>query len=520
MDIIRTDVLVIGAGAAGIRACLAASRAGVNVTLLAKRPVAGSGSTFSPISGGWGIQALIGDECTEENLEDFYNDIMRVGLGICDPKLVRILVEESGTRLEDLISYGIRFRRDSTGNYIRINGCFSEYKRAFITEDIQNIKQTFLSIIQRSSIKVVQGYAIDLLVRDNVCHGVLAIVEGSKLVMINAHATVLACGGGAAIFKDHLVSNDELGDGYALSHRAGASLANMEFIQFMLGLKNRDKCPFLPLGELTAVPHTLLDPDGHDLLEIYIPDPEARCRAVEERQKHYPFSCRDSSYLVDIAVAESRKAGKSVFWKEASLVENPTEVVHLAHAFNGGVKINEMAESTVSGLFAAGEVAAGPHGADRIGGCMMTATQVFGKRAGGFAAAHAKRSKTLSFPDIKVDHFIEIPRYACNDHYLGTYSDKLKAGNDSYIDTYTNIASGIRDTMSKYSMVLRWEKGLKLCKKGLNDYEIQLEEFMLKQSIDLKRYFELRNMIVTGRLVVESAIRRTDCLGSHYRIKG
>lgn len=501
MDIIKTDVLVIGAGAAGIRAGLAASNAGVKVTLLAKEPVAASGSTFSAISGGWGIQALAGDERTEEKMEDFYNDIMRIGLGMCDPRLVRILVEESGPCLEDMISYGIRFRRDSTGNYIRIKGCFSEYKRAFITEDMQNIKQTFLSIIQRSSIKIVQGYAIDLIIRDNLCHGVLAIVEGSRLAMINAHATVLACGGGAAIFKDHLVSGEEIGDGYALSHRAGARLVNLEFIQFMLGLKNRNKRLFLPLGGL-ASSNMLLDPDGHDLLEIYIPDAEARCRAVEERQRHYPFSCRDSSYLIDIAVAGSRKADKRVFWKEACLQEDTTEAVHFAHAFNGGVKINEMAESTVSGLFAAGEVAAGPHGADRIGGCMMTATQVFGKRAGGFAAARAKKVKNYSHPDIKLDNLIEMVRYVANDPYLGAYTD---------------ICCCIREAMGKYAMALRWEEGLKRCKRDLCDYEIELEGLMLKHAINLKRYFELKNMIATGKLVVESAIKRKDCLGSHYR---
>jgi len=136
METITSDVLVIGAGAAGIRAALAASEAGAEVLMVEKGIPTQSGSTFSTLSQGWGIQALVGEERTDKNFESFYDDIIRVGLGRCDQKLVRILVEESGPRLEDLISYGIRLRKDSRGNHIRTKGCFSEFERPFLTEDI------------------------------------------------------------------------------------------------------------------------------------------------------------------------------------------------------------------------------------------------------------------------------------------------------------------------------------------------------------------------------------------------
>jgi len=96
MEKIKTDVLIIGAGAAGIRAALAASGKGVDVLLTSKGKVGQWGSTSSPISRGWGIQGLMAGERTGQNLEAFYDDIIRVGLGRRDPKLARILVEESG----------------------------------------------------------------------------------------------------------------------------------------------------------------------------------------------------------------------------------------------------------------------------------------------------------------------------------------------------------------------------------------------------------------------------------------
>ncbi len=501
METISTDVLVIGAGAAGIRAALAACEAGVDVILTAQGELCRAGSTFSPISKGWGIQALVGEERTDENLEAFYDDIIRVGLGQCDPKLVRILVEESGPRIEDLIEWGIRFRRDSIGRYIRAKGCFSDYERAFITEDFGNLQRCFQSIFRRLPVKTVKCYVTDLIIADSVCWGARAVLESGEILRINAKATVLATGGGAGIFRDHLVSEDQIGDGYAIAHRAGAELRNMEFIQFMLGLKSNRTPMFLPVGDLRK-PGMMFDSKSRDLLETDIPEPELRASAIDERQKHLPFSCRDSSCLVDLAVARAAEEGREVSWREGEPGNKWSIVAHFSHAFNGGVKVNERAESTVPGLYAAGEVAAGPHGADRIGGCMMTATQVFGRKAGQWAAGRVKRLRGCAFP--------------CS----GTGGDMESLGymlQDALAKPIVEIKRRVRDTMGKYAMVLRSKKGLGKCLVALCDLEIRLEEIKLKGTISPIDYFETRNMIFTGKLVAKSALERKESLGSHFR---
>jgi len=503
MQTITTDVLVIGAGAAGIRAALAASEAGVEVVMVAKGEVTRSGSTFSPISRGWGIQALVGKERTEKNLEAFYDDIMRVGLGVCDPRLVRILVEESGPRLEDMVSYGIRFKKGPDGSYVRAKGCFSDVERAFLTEEYENIQESFLSIFRRSVAKIIQGRALSLITADGTCWGAWAVIKDDKTVKINAKATILATGGGAAIFRDHLVSDAEVGDGYALANEAGAELTNLEFVQFMLGLKKDDTRLFMPLADLDS-PGMLHDSDGHDLLKLRITNPETRAKAVAERHEHFPFSCRDLSCQVDIAVAQARKKGKKVLWGGNGQTDDKSrhEVVHFAHAFNGGVRINEMAESTISGLFAAGEVAAGPHGADRIGGCMMTATQVFGERAGRFAAQRAKALARYGFPDIGPGKDTE-------------WANRMPE--TCHINHITNIALQCRQVLGKYVMILRCDQGLTQCKKILNDCELELEAMKLKGTIHAAQCLELRNMILTGRLVVDSALMKKQSLGPHFR---
>ena len=128
-----------------------------------------------------------------------------------------------------------------------------------------------------------------------------------------------------------------------------------------------------------------------------------RFSAVMARQLHYPFSCSDESSKIDFAIAEISSRGEGVYLNDNS--NGKVRVFHLEHAFNGGIKINEWGESNIPGLFAAGEAAAGPHGADRIGGCMMTSTQVFGRRAGIGAAKHAIKRRSSAFHDFVVKPF-------------------------------------------------------------------------------------------------------------------
>lgn len=363
MELIKTEVLVIGAGAAGIRAAIAATEAGAKVTLVCRGSVAESGATFSPATGGWGIQALGTQERSNQHLEGFYNDIISVGLGKCDPNLVRLLVEESGPRFDELLSWDIRFKKNTQGHFLRVKGCFSDIPRAYLTEDLQNIKQTFSRLIRRTGAVLIQGEALELIVRGNNCWGAWIVTQHQQLIGIVAQSTVLATGGGAGLFADNLSGEGDWGQGIALAHRAGASLANLEFIQFVLGLKKEGSVSFLPTSRLKN-PHSLVDWSGHDILQRAIPQTTTRDQSVLDRQTHVPFSCRDLSYLVDTAVAQVREVGKKVFWGHLNAGDMEAEVSHLAHAFNGGVRIDENASTTLPGLYAAGEVAAGPHGAD------------------------------------------------------------------------------------------------------------------------------------------------------------
>ena len=497
MQRINTDVLVIGAGAAGIRAALAASEMGADVVILSKGRMAETGSTFSAISKGWGIQALTGKERTDENLESFYDEIIEVGLGKCNPKLVRILVEESGPRLEDLISYGVRFRKDSRGDFLRARGCFSKFDRAFITDDFANIKQSFRAVVKTANLKMIYGNAVELITKAGECWGCWLLTNNFDSIAIMAKSTVLATGGGAAIYANHLAGDNECGDGYRLAHTVGAELTNMEFIQFMLGIKKRSICCFFPTSSLQT-PGTLLDSYGNDLLNKTIPSADFRMQAVENRQRHVPFSCRDTSCLIDKAIAEENREGRPICWntpEDSSL----TEVVHVAHAFNGGIKIDEKAESTLPGLYAAGEAAAGPHGADRIGGCMMTATQVFGERAGRFATQRAKNIKQC--PDIN-----EKPQIS-----------ELRKKTPNQNSLINRLKKDACSTISKHVMILRNQEGLIRCRKNLQQIQQEADTFGWWDMKDMSAFSALGSILTVGRLVTDSALANPVSIGSHFR---
>ena len=278
-------------------------------------------------------------------------------------------------------------------------------------------------------------------------------------------------------------------------------MANMEFIQFALGLKNNGTRQFLPVGELVRK-GKIVDPSGCDILRRCFPEERLRKEVLAKRQQHMPFSCRDISAMVDLAVAAARTDDKKLYWHLEQSEKKRFEVVHFAHAFNGGIRINEKAETTVAGLYAAGEIAAGSHGADRIGGCMMTATQVFGHRAGHFAARRATRMKMngAAESDAKLKESLSAEDVNEDVHAaLGMIENRVKAA------------------MEKYAGVLRTRKGLKKARLVLDTCRNQLAALQFMGAGASRKYYRVRNMAITAQLVVSSALGRGNSLGAHYR---
>lgn len=504
----KAGVLVIGAGAAGLRAAIAAKDSGADVLVVTKGKLAASGATFDNINNEWGYQAAAGFRDKSDNPEKHFQEIVDMGLGMVNNELAWLVAQSAYDRLTDLESYGIRFRREGD-KYAQAIGCFSNIPRVFVTEDMANVRESFREAINRRGIKVLEDTQITrLLVSDNKCFGAVGIRGERTFVRISAPATIIAAGGGGAVFKYNLAPHDATGDGYMLGFEAGAGLINMEFIQIMLGTPPVEKRNFLPIGIFKDNPH-FTNSYGEEFLEKYYVTPDLLRNAYKARLRHQPFTTRDEAKFIDIGIAKEVVAGKTsrnfgVFVRKERdnsgvvLPDGQAEVAPFAHSFNGGLAVNFEAETSVTSLFAAGEAAGGAHGADRLGGNMMPASQVIGERAGKSAALRAGRP---------ADH----PRAS---EIAEEEFQKLRSLTASSPVDLSHTKDHMQWMMWKKCLVARKGENLAGALRtidALNDILAQVK------CSNVREFMSLKSMASLSKIILTAALRRKESRGGHYR---
>ena len=513
---IPSDVLVIGGGETGIRAAIEAKRTGAGTVLLVTKGKFGSaGVMFSEITYGWDMQAATGENDPTDNKREHLADILNAAQGTCSEKLAGILTEEAPDRLHDLETlFDMEVYKKPDGTPRQVYGCFSTKDRGYQFTHPDQIKKKVAGRIEKYGVMLRDGIMItELVIRDGRCLGARGISSDGQPFVFPARATVLACGGATGMFKHNFASPGMCGDGYALALRAGCTLANMEFMQFGLGLLE-PKYRALFLDRLMYLqPKVKFTYDHHfpcsiqDMLTVH--------------SKHFPFSTIDESYLFDVAVFEEtlRNGGKGVavdlsvipleklqeipvwdlyysyFDADKNPYDNELWITTFAHACNGGVAISENAETGVDGLFAAGEMITGPHGANRLGGNMHAACQVFGTRAGKNAAAYAGR---VQAPDVSPE--FDLP------------GDRCGLISRDYVEAKRLIA----DTLWEKANVARSEEGLSQALETIRAQQAILDAGVPRDE-HLWHYYELKSTILASEAIVSSARERTESRGGHFR---
>ena len=496
---IESDVLVIGAGAAGIRAALAAADVGADVILACRGPFLRYGSTFGSTSSSWGIQAAWDSEMPGDTVEDHYRESLDAGLGEADPVLVEILASYAPERLRDLMKWGVRFSRQSDGGFVRVRGCFGNDARAFVLVSSDQYRKCMLEQIRRRSIRILDDFpAAGLDVSEGMCVGARGLSASGSPIRIRAGSTVLACGGGASIFRMTMAHPSLVGSAYALAYDAGVELVHMEFIQFVLGTVWPHKGSFFPLFRLD--PSNPIRNRTRDNVWDKCPLRGDRLdEAVRMRPFHIPFSCRDVSGMIDVALALELLGGGGLErgGLQTSLEGYLCGVDHFAHAFNGGVRINRRAETSLPGLYAAGEASGGIHGADRLGGNMMAATQVFGAIAG-FEAAHRamKLKGKLPSPCVRPG---EIRDRKADKRGLEGFGPELDA-------------CAARLGVVREPSEMSWSLDRSAAVLAELDAEFQREK------MDAETYYYLAHRARTIERVAFFVLKRSAGLGSHFRL--
>jgi fumarate reductase (CoM/CoB) subunit A len=533
----ETDVLVVGAGAAASRAALAAAQAGARTIVAVKKQVGRSGATNYPRKGPYGSAWQAADGCSgaEDSPEVHYRDIMSAALGMADARMAWTLAHEAPERLLELEAWGFALIRDPVQKVRHYTGysCFGSQPRAHgMAADARgghtgNLVATLTRQLAGLDVTVHEHTAVvDLVVRDGACVGALAIDPDGRLVAYRTGAVVLGTGGAGQMFPVNTAPGEMTGDGYAMALRAGAELVNMEFMQYMVRAIS-GQVPNLG-GPFWSLEPVIRDGSGRDLLGAGLPAGVSRDQVYRERTLHYPFSSRDQSRWVDLSIQRTIRAGagtaRGTVLVDFSGVDPATarlprpqhrplttrveipdpviEVTHAAHAVNGGIRVSEWGESTVSGLFAVGETIAGPHGADRLGGGMLAACNVFGARAGRQAAVYARG----------------VERTPLAAAALAAPLARLAQFGPEQSTDWMSARRALRALAASTLVVLRAARGLESMRAEVRHLRGTLDEPV--RGLTGKTWghaLETDNLLTVAEVMTEAALLRRESRGSHFR---
>ena len=535
-DTLSTDVLVIGSGAAALRAALEASSAGADVLVVIKGEFRKSGATFHSVAevGAFNVPDDAGR--LGDSPDVFLNDILTAGQGMSSPELSAIVANEAEDAMRYLEQYGVTFEKEES-RYLVFRACFSSLPRSHVIKDhFKPIVKALGSEATRRGIRVVdQTMVTDLIVRDGECLGVHTVDRNGDPGVIRAKGTIMTTGGASQLFAKNLYPADITGDGYAMAHRGGAYLVNMEFMQAGVSIV----APFINLfgNYLWDAAPNLTDRNGRAFIQDYLPDGLALADVLQQKERHFPFSSSDISRYVEISIQKAINEGRGTDdggvymdfvgcdfdriladksrsiaqmwpltydWYKArgvDLYRDKVQIACSAHAINGGIYIKANAESNIGGLYAAGEVAAGPHGADRLGGNMAMTCQVFGRRAG---QAAAERARTHGHRD--VDGLAQEQA-----SILGQFS---RTGNCDLVALRTDL----QQAADRHLLVVRTEAGLTSFLAKVADIRKDLlEDTRVSGGEDVIHALELRNLCDVATIMGQAALARTESRGSHYR---
>ena len=419
------DVLVIGAGGAGLRAAIAAAEAGLSVGLVCKSLL---GKAHTVMAEG-GIAAALGNLDPEDNWQVHFADTMRGGQLLNDYRMVEIFVKEAPARVYELEQWGGVFDRTPDGKILQRPFGAHTYRRLCHVGDRTGLEliRTLQDKAVHCGIEVYMEVTLTRLLRDaeRIAGAFGYRREDGRFVLFRAKAIILATGGWGKVYKITSNSWECTGDGCAMAYEAGAELMDMEMVQFHpTGMVWPPGVRGILVTEAVRGEGGILrNAQGERFMQRYDPKKmELSSRDVVARSIYKEVQAGRGTphggVLLDIThygsgyIKEKLPGMYEQFLKLADIdiSKSPMEVAPTVHYVMGGVRVEPgTGVTTVPGLFAAGEVVAGLHGANRLGGNSLSDLLVFGKRAGEHAATYARELGTA--PQVDENHAADERRF-------------------------------------------------------------------------------------------------------------
>jgi len=547
------DVLVIGAGGAGLRAAVEASAAGAKVGVICKSLL---GKAHTVMAEG-GIAAALADTDDRDNWQVHFADTMRGGQYVSSWRMAELHAKEAPARTRELEAWGALFDRTKDGRILQRNFGGHRFPRLAHVGDRTGLEmiRTLQDHGIHLGLDVFMEYTVVTLLkyRDRIAGAFGYDRERGRFHLFRAKAVVLATGGIGRAYKITSNSWEYTGDGLSLAYHAGAGLRDMEFVQFhptgmiwppsvqgilvtesVRGeggvLRNKEGKRFMfeeipPLyvnqtakNEEEGWRYTQGDKNAQRPPELLTRDHVARCIRREVREGR---GSPHGGVFLDIAWIKERipNAAEHIKRKlpsmyhqfkqlaDVDITEVPMEVGPTMHYMMGGVRVDPDSQmSEVPGLFAAGECAAGLHGANRLGGNSLSDLLVFGKRAGEFAARFAKDNSLgeVNFGEVEAAEKMAV-----------------KPFDQQGVEGPFAVQASLQDTMQDLVGIVRQESEMLQALECIEKLKARADRASVRGNREFNggwhTAIDLRHLLTVSEIITRAALERKESRGAHFR---
>ncbi len=509
------DFLVIGSGIAGLSFAIHAARFG-SVVMITKKSDSDSNTN----------NAQGGIACVLDPLDSFENhvrDTLVAGAGICDEKAVEICVREGPDRIRELLAWGSRFStspRSHASHSFDLGKEGGHSANRIVHARDHTGKEVEESLLRRvrstpnislyenhSTVEFITNHHCMRPMAENRCLGAYVLDSTRRTIHTVRSKITLCCTGGAGKVYLHTTNPDiATGDGVAMAYRAGAKIGNMEFIQFHpTTLYHEHANSFLISEALRGFGAVLKDKNGRQFMDDYHPQRslaprDVVARAIDNEMKKSGDPCEFLD-IRHIAAARVKKHFPYIYERckryGIDITRDLIPIVPAAHYLCGGIMVDCDGNSSIKNLYACGEVACtGIHGANRLASNSLLEALVFSRRASIDASGKLPGVRLMDPANIR------------------PWDDSGTIDNEEWILLSHNIAE-IQTVMWDYVGIVRSNLRLERALRRISFLEREIEDFYKRTRIT-PRLLELRNIVVTARLIVVSALRRHESRGLHY----
>ena len=504
------DILVVGAGGAGLVAAIHAREAGAKVLVLTKEYATRSQTCMAQ----GGINAALGN-AGADSVESHITNTLKSAHGIASEEAINILCSDAPDAVNWLDSIGVCFSRTNESKIAQRTLGGASAPRACYAQDYTGLKilHTLYDRCNALDIEIRnEKYLLEIITNEEdnkktVCGVSVLDKRSGEIENIKAKSVVLATGGYSRVYDTHSTnSSSTTGDGIATAYKAGARVSDMEFVQFHpTAMKNS---AILISESARGAGGYLVNSKGERFVDELLPR-DAVARGIDDEMQRGEDIFLDIRHLgeefIDEELPQERKLAK--LYEGVDPVSDLIPIKPVAHYTMGGIEVNEKSMTNVDGLFAVGECANHRvHGANRLGGNSLLELVVFGKQTGVNSAMYSKEALHVEVLNSALTVSREIEDIKDYTNEINFYEKQKKLGDLFYL--HVGIKRDKKNLQNVLDKVYKLKK--QLSKMGVSDKE-------KKYNTNLIEFLEFKNMLELSEMILLSAISREESRGAHFR---